>query len=228
MPILPILLVAAALLQPAETPVSILRRYVTAIGGETALGAATSRVTEGDFDNGRGLRARFRIVEEAPNRKLTLIGTDPIDSPTGSGRGFDGKDGWDKSFIGTGLRPLQGRELSDAARDADFLRPIHLADDCASTSVEATSTDNVLVCMMSDGGSVRHAFDKNTGLLAAQDIVNGSRKIRVIYEDYRTVGGMKLPFVTRIDVGGAVIRYQADAIRLNEPIDRAIFRQPVQ
>ena len=102
---------------------TLVNRYVQAIGGESAILAVTTRISEGEYDNGRGLNTRFRIVEEAPNQGVTLIGPDAIDAPTGSGRGFDGAVGWDKNFIGTGLRTLEGRELAAAARDADVHRP---------------------------------------------------------------------------------------------------------
>src|SRR5262245_34805821 len=119
-------IVALAVLatQPKPTPASVLARYVQALGGEAALRAITTRVTDGAFDNGRGLKTRYRIVEQTPSMRVTIIGADPIDSPGGSGRGYDGAHGWDKSFIGTSLRALDGRELADAARDADMLRPL--------------------------------------------------------------------------------------------------------
>lgn len=228
MSILAVFLAVAALVQPATTPATILARYIQALGGEPALRAVKSRVTEGNFDNGRGLTTRFRIIEEAPNRKLTLIGPEPIESVMGSGRGFDGTRGWDKSFIGTGLRTLEGRELGDAARDADLLRPLHLLDDCSAPSVETTATAHVVVCNAVGGGTIRHYFDKQSGLMTAQDVINGPRKLRITYEDYRSLGTVTLPFRTNIDTGGAIIKYHATAIRLNQPVDSSVFQQPRQ
>ena len=211
---------------PAPAAHVILARYVQAIGGETALRGVKNRITEGEFDNGRGLATRFKTVDEAPNRRTTIIGTDPIDGPMGSGRGFDGVNGWDKSFIGTGLRSLDGRELADAARDADLLRPMHLLDDCASTRVENRGGDDIIVCTVKAGGVVRHTFDTRTGLLSSQDVDAGSRQIHISYEDYRFVDGVRLPFKTHIAVAGATIKYDASSIRHNQPIDPAIFRRP--
>src|SRR6185295_13164497 len=100
-----------------QAEADILQRYVEAIGGEGALRAVRSRVTTGEFNNGRGLVMPFRIVEQTPNRRVTVIGTHPIDSNEGSGRGFDGVAGWDKNFIGTGLRGIEGQELADLQRE---------------------------------------------------------------------------------------------------------------
>jgi hypothetical protein len=130
------LLIMAAAGQPE---IDLLHRYVQALGGEEALRAVRTRVTSGEFNNGRGLVTPFRIVEQTPNRRVTLIGTHPIDSNEGSGRGFDGVAGWDKNFIGTGLRGIEGQELADLQREADLLRPLHLHDACQTVTVETTA-----------------------------------------------------------------------------------------
>jgi hypothetical protein len=208
------------------TPPAVLSRYVRAIGGDAAIRAVATRVTEGEFDNGRGLKTRYRIVEQSPNKRITIIGTDPVDGVTGSARAYDGANGWDKNFIGTGLRALAGRELADAARDADMLRPLHLLDECESTALEKTATQMIIVCNVKAGGVMRHAFDNTTGLLATQAIETGSLKLHISYDDYRTVDGVKLPFRTRIDIPGATIKYDASSISHNRPVDSAIFQQP--
>ena len=89
------LMLLAGLVQTAQLPESVVARYGQAIAGEAALRAVTSRITEGRFDNGRGLNVPFRIIEASPNRRVTLIGTYAIDGPMGSGRGFEGSRGWD-------------------------------------------------------------------------------------------------------------------------------------
>src|SRR5262245_46038362 len=90
---------------------AVLDAYVRALGGEAALRAVGARTTEGRFDNGRGLRAPFRILEKAPNKRVTIIGSRSLSSEEGSGRGYDGRTGWDRNFIGTGLRAVEGDEL---------------------------------------------------------------------------------------------------------------------
>ena len=226
LPVLSIFALVVAQSAPIDAA-AILNRYVQAIGGESALLAVKSRISEGEFDNGRGLNTRFRLLEEAPNRRLTLIGPDAVDAPTGSGRGFDGGAGWDKNFIGTGLRSLEGRELADAAREADMSRPLHLFDDCATTSVVTSAGANIVVCATKSGGRVKYQFDPRSGLLVGQE-TEAARPVRIIYDDYRRIDGVQVPFKTWIEVAGAVIKYNAQTIRQNQAVDRRDFARPAR
>lgn len=229
--ILTIVILLGLLAAQAATPESaILDRYVRAIGGGDALRAVTTRVVQGRFDNGRGLNTVFRTIEKAPNKRVTLIGSHPIDASEGSGRGFEGEAGWDKSFVGTGLRTVEGQELADVAREADMLRPLHLNAACAALTVEATTSQaTVLRCQHANGRVERLQFDSTSGLLIRQEseLANQRGVIAVSFEDYRRVDAMRIPFRTRIDLpGGGVVTYTTDRVEQNVPVDDAVFARP--
>jgi hypothetical protein len=156
---------------------------------------------------------------------VTVIGTHGFDSREGSGRGFDGTSGWDKNFIGTGLRTVEGQELADLQSDADMLRPLRLLDFCASTTVESTASDSVIVCPTPQGTRLRFRFDRS-GLLAEQESSDGRGTIRLLFEDYRQVDAVRLPFRTRIIVPGTTITYAVASITQNETVQDAVFRRP--
>src|SRR5262245_27435346 len=143
--------------------------YVHALGGDAALRAVATRTTEGRFDNGRGLRATFRTVEKAPNKRVTVIGSRPVSSDQGSGRGFDGRAGWDRNFVGTGLRAVEGDELQDLSREADMLRPLNLEADCSSPRVEETASTTTVRCRFAHGRVAMLHFDRDSHLLTRQD-----------------------------------------------------------
>jgi hypothetical protein len=217
------------LLLAAQPGGDLIRRYVEAIGGEEALRAVRTRVTTGEFNNGRGLVTPFRIVEQTPNRRVTLIGPHPIDGNKGSGRGFDGAAGWDKNFIGTGLRSVEGQELADLQREADLLRPLHLLDGCGATGVETAGDRAAIVCSTNSHSPIRFYFDGASGLLVEEETAAvGGGSIRVLFEDYRAVDGLRLPFRTRIVLPGATITYTAAAIRHNEPVQESAFQRPAR
>ena len=227
--IIRLLMVAAISTQSAATnPSLLLNRYVAAIGGESALRAVRTRLSEGRFDNGRGLKTRFVLYEEAPNKRTTVVGTDPIDADHGSGRGFDGIAAWDKNFVGTGLRTLQGRELVDFTRDADMLRPLHFLEGCTSSTVEPDSDGDAVVCRTAEGDQFRLVFRRDSGLLARQETVRaaGQTIISVAFDDYREIDGLRLPFSTRVMLPGAAITYTTDKVRVNQPIDPRVFTRP--
>ena len=210
----------------APTASAIITRYVQALGGEPAIRAVKTRVSEGEYDNGRGLNTRYKIIEGSPNKRVTMIGVDPVESAMGSGRGFDGVSGWDKNFVGTGLRSLEGRELTDVAREANMLRPLQLLDDCKSTVVESRADSAAVLCNNQTGNRVTFVFDKKTGLLTRQEVA-GARSITIHYTDYRLVDGMSVPFKTRIEVPGATLQYHAQTITHNQSVDPKVFQRPV-
>ena len=218
--------VVALMAQTASEPATVISRYVEALGGEAALRAIRTRVTEGEFDNGRGLKTRFRAYEQAPNKRVTIIGTNPIDSDGGSGRGYDGTTGWDKNFIGTGLRTVNGAELAALAREAELLRPLHLLDQCPSPSIESTADDTVVICQTAAGGRTRLRFARTTGLLSQQETESDGRTTRFIFEDYRLVDGLRIPYRTRIVLPGATVVYAIASVRHNEAIAERVFTQP--
>jgi hypothetical protein len=207
------------------TPQDVVARYVAAIGGEKALRSIASRITEGEFDNGRGLTTRYRMIEQSPNRRVTLIGPDPIDSPTGSGRGFDGTNGWDKNYIGTGLRRVTGDELADTAREADMLRPLRLLEDCLAATIDSQGDTDVVHCMNRAGNRIGFHFERKTGLLIRQD-VGGARAVTLHFEEYRGLDGVMVPFRIRIDITGATVQFNARTIVHNVPVESGVFARP--
>ena len=210
-----------------STDVAVLEAYVRAIGGEDAVRAVRTRITEGTFDNGRGLRAPFSIYEKAPNKCAIIISKHPIGSPDGSGRGYDGALGWDKNFIGTGLRSVEGSELEDLAQESDTLRPLHLTRDCRSTHVEPSGSTTILRCERASRPSVTLHFDTSSGLLVRQESEpSPGRGIAISLADYRSVDGVRLPFQTRFVGPGFTVTYVVERVRHNEPIDDRTFLRP--
>lgn len=201
--------------------------YVRALGGEAALRGVGTRTTEGRFDNGRGLRAPFRILEKAPNKRVTIIGSEPVSSDEGSGRGYDGRAGWDRNFIGTGLRAVEGDELQDLSREADLLRALNLEADCSSPQVEETASTTVVRCRFGHGRAATLHFDRNSHLLARQDLqLDAQRTVSSFFDDYRDVEGVKVPFRVRFVAPGADATYTVERVRVNETIADRLFQRP--
>ena len=226
---------APALRQPAPQPSAdtVLDAYVSAIGGAAAIERITSRIVRGHFDNGRGLKAPFVVYAKAPDKLVTVIGSEAIESREGSGRGYDGRIGWDKNFIGTGLRVVTGIELADLVRDADLHRPLHWRALCPERSLDERAGPDgagavVVRCGLAEGRIGRLYFDGRSGLLLRYDspMWSGDGFVSIYYEDYRLVDGVRVPFRTRSQLPGAVTVFAVESVRHNEPIDDRVFARP--
>jgi hypothetical protein len=219
--------------QSAPAADAILDAYVTAVGGEAALQRITTRIVRGRFDNGRGLKAPYVIYAKVPNKLVTFVGSERADGQEGSGRGYDGQAGWDKNFIGTGLRGVEGVELADLVRDADIHRPLHWRSHCTQRTVDgrvdvAGSAAVVVRCGLAEGRTARLYFDASNGVLVRYDsqMWNGDRFVSIYYEDYRVVDGVRLPFRTRSLLPNATTTFVVESVRHNDPIDDRVFARP--
>ena len=205
-------------------------RYVAAVGGAPAIAAVVSRVTRGTFENGRGLVTPFVTWVRLPDRAATQIGRQNISAAAGSGRASDGRTGWDKNFVGTGLRDLTRDELAEIRRMADPFRPAHLLTACMTVSIEAApASDATVIACVSDEGTEHWTFNRRTGLVDRLDVTSRvGRMMTIYYEDYRAADGLTVPFRERIVVPGASVIYTAASVRFNETVGDAVFARPAR
>src|SRR5215470_13534593 len=117
---------------PQSTPTvdQILDRYAQAIGGATAFGKLTSRVTKMTLEiEDSDVAISFESYAQAPNKHVQ-IGQVKL----GNGiefeisRGFNGAVGWSLNATEGGFRELSGTELAAEKRAAEFYREIKLRE----------------------------------------------------------------------------------------------------
>jgi hypothetical protein len=205
----------------------VVAQYIDAIGGATLLSAVTSRVTRGTFTNGRGLTAPFVAYFKAPDQIATIIGSDSIDARTGSGRAYNGTAGWDKNFIGTGLRDVTGAELQTLVRDASAFPIAHLVETCDRLAFEPASSLNeqTIRCEQAER-TERWFFDRQSGLAIRRESTQSARTTVTSFEDYRRVDGALIAFRTRSVTGGNRVTYAAESVRHQIPVEDRVFRRP--
>jgi hypothetical protein len=211
----------------------VLAKYVNAVGGTSAISGVTSRVTRGTFDNGHGLVEPFVTWVRAPDKLATEIGLKDIGDAAGSGRATDGRLGWDKNFVGTGVRDLTANELVDVKRTADPFRPAHLVTMCTSLAIEeriepSSAAGPIVRCERPDG-TERWTFSSTSGLVDRLEVTSrAGRTTSISYDDYRRVDGLFTPFRERIVVPGATITYTATTVRYNEAVPDRVFVKPAR
>ena len=187
-------------------PEQILTNYVTALGGEQALRKVTSRVITSTTElspNVRGAGPMIYVQEvqyfKAPN--LYAATFQPFNGPL-TAKGFDGTDAWTQNARGV-VNQANGAALERARRDADFYESINLKQEYTRLNVrgieKVRDRDAYLVIGVPAGDDPeRLYFDVQTGLLVRKGTYNttglGNYRIQTDYDDYRDVGGVKVPY----------------------------------
>lgn len=228
---------AKAALPTAE---QILDKYVTALGGEQALRSVTSRVITSATElspNVRGTGPMVFVQQmqyfRAPNLYVTtFLGFN--NRPTA--KGFDGTNAWNQNANGV-VTLTSGTALTRAQRDADFYESLNLKKEYTQLSVRGIekvgNRDAYVVRGVPAGDNPESLyFDTQSGLLSRKGTFNttalGNYTINTDYEDYRDVGGVKVPFLIRVlsvsPADTAVIH--VEKVENNVAIDAGKFVKP--
>ena len=224
--------------QPVKGPSAdeVIDRYIRSSGGAIAWRAISSLAAKGKYDGYETYHepVALEIYAKAPNQLASIIQTQngTITSV------FDGLGGW----VASPQNPLPllslaaGAEIDGARLDAALLFPPSLTaalTQWRSGFPESSigKTDLQVIQGTGAGGMrVKLYFEKTTGLLIRQlrysSTLVGTNPIQVDYEDYRSVGGVKLPFRWTVTWTNGQSHYQIDNWQLNAAVDNGRFQKP--
>ncbi|GAC1446495.1 MAG: hypothetical protein NVSMB56_05720 [Pyrinomonadaceae bacterium] len=174
----------------------IMERYIQAIGGREAIEKLKSRVSTGTCSFSlQNLTGKVALYEQTPDKKsfgITIpnIGTIQI--------GFNGAQGW-MSHPLMGFIEYKESTIPSLKREFDLHKEIKYKERFVKMDYKGVrETDygkvDVIVATNADGLIDELHFDINSGLL-----VHGSG---AFYGDYRQIGQLKVPFLTRISIAG--------------------------
>jgi len=154
--------------------------------------------------------------------------------------GFDGVVGWELN-PDDGLTLKTGLDEGSAMRDGDLYQPLKLrlqypnltfkgsakisiGKDTAGKPVEH---DTLVLEAPRSGSPRRFYFDAHTGLLLRTEEWNANGKMTeaVEYDDYRTLDGVKVPFLT-YQIEDVTFTIKFSEVKHNVPIDDAVFARP--
>jgi photosynthetic reaction center cytochrome c subunit len=226
-------LTAVTALDPKETipaPSTLIARYLTAIGGADANAKITSRRWKGTVaPTAGGPASRFDVVEAAPDKRQAIVS-----GPQGKTvQGVDGQDVWTVD-AGGGVHGETGWEAVRMRRLADFHRNEKLDALEMLTAIGVQTMNgrraNVLQGALPTTQIERLFFDTETGLLVRRLTLSptpfGLLPEQTDYDDYRTVGAVKLPFLIRRSTASFSNTQTYEEIALNVPVDAASFKRP--
>lgn len=217
---------ADALLPSVE---QVLEKYVRALGGREALARLTTRVVKGSRVGADGVLVPEEIYQKAPD-KMFVKTTYPSITFTS---GFDGERAWSRD--GKGTDQLNDEFAEALRREAEFYNGVRMRELYPKLNVVGRETIDgretyVVGAPASDRDVERFYFDAQTGLLVRRYVefktALGPTPVRVDYEDYREVDGVKLPFRLRWSNPRYSWGRKVDEIKHNVTIDEAKFNPP--
>jgi hypothetical protein len=210
----------------------ILNRYVQALGGKAAIERLTSLAMTGTVEvASAGLSGKAEMIAQAPNKYSLKLEFEGIGTFT---QAYDGTLAWAQDPV-NGMREITGVELAQLKREADFHREAHLKEVYTKLAVKGkekvgTSDTFVIEATPAEGGVEKLYFDTQSGLLVRTDAVNrspqGEIPAEVYVEDYKEIGGVKIPVTLRqvTPVLTSIIKF-TDA-KPNVEVDQKRFTRP--
>lgn len=218
----------------APTVNDILSRYISALGGRAAISRVTTRQSKGTFEIvGVDAKGTAESYAKAPNKYLSVINVPGYGEVR---RCYDGENGWLKGPE-TGVVALTGEDLASERRSADIYQAINLATLYPQMALKGQQDvdgwpTNVIEARPGDGTVRRLYFDVSSGLLIRNDEEQTSADGPDITEsyltDYRDVEGMKVAYTVRQVHGRTTLIVHLSEVRVNQPIDDAVFAKPAQ
>ena len=203
-------------------------------GGKDAWAKISTQVLSGTVEIATvGIKGKIEITSKAPDKVFHMLSF--ADGQFVQKRGFDGRVGWEFDSQ-KGLKRLEGAQLEEARLEGIIDTEVRLKEVYPDMKVTGRTKvgdrDAYTVVTHAPGGKTNtFYFDAETGLRIAEDSEgldeNGKgEKSNVLFEDYRAVSGIQLPFRIRITSPSVSLVIQIQEVKHNVPVDESIFALP--
>src|SRR5215470_13531173 len=197
---------AAAAGAPAGAPLpsvdEVLNHYVQALGGPAALDAVKTRIIRTAPLDDSNAESKTTVYQKAPDKVLFARES----SSYSLWVGFNGTRAWaqdsEKSYWGI----LNTPQRNSIMRDSELYQGSRIKSRYSDVKVRGRDKTGehdsyVVVGESPECTSEGFLFDVQTGLLLRRHIVEqtifGGFQIQADFEDYREIGGVKVPFIVR-------------------------------
>ena len=207
----------------------VLTKYYAAVGGKDAAAKFQTIFMKGSIERPGNRSGPLEVTLKSPDKSLMIVRL-----PQGVvSQGMNGDKGWIKSGD-TGSRRLVGANLDELRRVASYYAVIKVVDQSAQMRVVGTEKLGdreayVVALRIDPNRTTRFYFDTQTGLLRRELFTTktmlGPLPEQVDFEDYRDVGGVKLPFTIRSSDAAPFdnTTRRFTEIKPNVPADDSIF-----
>jgi photosynthetic reaction center cytochrome c subunit len=187
---------------PLPSVTEVLDHYLQALGGQAALAGLKSQIIKTTRLNNGNSESITMIYQNGPGKVLLAR-----ESPSYSlWVGFDGKRAWAQDSLKSYWGLLNTPQRNAILRDTEMYQGSRIKGEYSNVRVKCTEKigdqDTYVVSGTSpEGTSEDFNFEVQSGLLLRRHIeeqtIFGGFQIRADFEDYREIGGVKIPFVVR-------------------------------
>jgi hypothetical protein len=216
---------------PLPSASEVIAAYRAAVGVDAASRVSTTVLTATD-DRSEGRHGSFEVRLKGAGKFRVLF---RMPGQADVEQGFDETAGW--LSTPAGVRVVNADELQALKRAAARYAAIKIIDSPDVMHVRGTEVIRdrpayLLETTVDARTSRRFYFDVETRLLVRESTVTETLVVpvqtQIDYEDYRTVDGVKLPFLIRTsdDAPYSTTTRRFTSVVHNVPLDDALFKQP--
>jgi hypothetical protein len=215
---------------PLPSPEELSKRHLAAIGGEEAVKKHEHATMKGTISMpSMGLGGPMTSFASEPNLYLMSINMPGVGEVK---TGFDGTVAWSQDQM-QGPRLMQGGELAQIKREADFRRSLDILAGWDAVKVSGRAEFGGAACIeveVTDGGEVsKFYFEESSGLHRGSRMTTqsplGKIQVETVLSDYRDFDGVKVPAKTELSMMGQKQVMTIESISY-DPIDRMLFAPP--
>lgn len=194
--------------KPLPSARAVIDRYIQVAGGKDAFLKHNSVLIKGKTEvAGKDLGGSMTLATAKPNKMALVVDLGGIAIRTG----FDGKVGWQVNPL-TGPSLMEGGELRDVSRQADFFSILHEDKDYKTmqnlgvTNFEGEDCYKIKLTY-TDGGDITEFYSLKSGLqtgfIGSQESALGTITATSINEEHKKFGDLLLPSRVTQKMAGA-------------------------
>ncbi len=214
----------------AQEAEKIVDQYVKAAGGARALAKIQTLTLEGAFTGDDGKTGTYTLDTKLPNRYYSelLVGENNLIEA------YNGKSAWHENAageLGTLVGP-EGMQLEAAAQYYNS-RLLHLKRSKIAPAfvgrAQVRGKDALQLELTTATGMKRQVFfDPQAHLIVKEAATVGGVEEEILYEDYRTVGGVKLPHKIEMHRGNDKYDITVTRAVINGTVGERVFDFPIK
>lgn len=214
----------------AQEPAKIVEQYVKAAGGARALSKIQTLALEGTFTTEDGKSGTYTFNSKLPNRYYTelLVGEQSLIEA------YNGKSAWHRTTAGelATLVGPEGMQLEAAAQyyNSRLVNPRKEKIALTFTGNSQVRGKTALGLEVTSATGIKRQvfFDPQAHLILKETATVGGVEEEILYDDYRTLEGVKLPYKIEMHRGEAKYDITVNRAVVNGTIGERVFDFPIK